>query len=109
MLHAKSLQSHLTLYNLWTVARQAPLSVGFSRQDTGVDCHFLLQGIFPTQGSHLPLLCQSPALADGFLQLAPPGKLPCKARLGLMDYENHTLQSPIKILETCRKHRIDWT
>ena len=34
----------------WTVAPQAPLSMGFPRQDTGVGCHFLLQGIFPTQG-----------------------------------------------------------
>ena len=36
----------------WTVAHQAPLSKGFSRQSTGVGCHFLLQGIFPTQGSN---------------------------------------------------------
>ena len=37
----------------WTVAWQAPLSMGFSRQEnTGVGCHFLLQGIFPTQGSN---------------------------------------------------------
>ena len=35
---------------LWTVARQAPLSMGFSRQDTGVGCHILLQEIFLTQG-----------------------------------------------------------
>ena len=34
----------------WTVARQAPLSMGFSRQNTELDCHALLQGIFPTQG-----------------------------------------------------------
>ena len=27
----------------WTSARQAPLSTDFSRQDTGVGCHFLLQ------------------------------------------------------------------
>ena len=27
----------------------------FSRQDTGVGCHFLLWGIFPTQGSNLGL------------------------------------------------------
>ena len=33
-----------------TVACQAPLSMGFFRQDAGVDCHFLLQGIFLTQG-----------------------------------------------------------
>ena len=28
----------------------------FSGKDTGVGCHFLLQGIFPTQGSNLGLL-----------------------------------------------------
>ena len=33
----------------WTVARQAPRSMGFSRKNTGVDCHALLQGIFPTE------------------------------------------------------------
>ena len=32
----------------WTVAHQAPLSVEFSRQNTGVGCHFLHQGIFLT-------------------------------------------------------------
>ena len=26
-------------------------------KNTGVGCHFLLQGIFPNQGSNLPLLC----------------------------------------------------
>ena len=41
---------------LQTAACQAPLSVGFSRQNPGVGCHFLLQGIFPTQGSNLGLL-----------------------------------------------------
>ena len=35
---------------------QAPLSMGFPNRDTGVGCHFLLQGIFPTQGSKLCLL-----------------------------------------------------
>ena len=28
---------------LWTAAHQAPLSTGFSRLNTGVHCHFLLQ------------------------------------------------------------------
>ena len=41
---------------LWTVVRQAPLSVGFYRQNTGVGCHTLLWRIFPTQGSNLRLL-----------------------------------------------------
>ena len=31
-----------TLVTPWTVACQAPLSMGFSRQETGVGCHFLL-------------------------------------------------------------------
>ena len=33
----------------WTVACQAPLSMGFPGQNTGVGCHFLSQMIFPTQ------------------------------------------------------------
>ena len=36
----------------WTVACQAPLSVGFSRQEYYSGSHSLLQGIFPTQGSN---------------------------------------------------------
>ena len=38
-------------------------------QNTGVDCHFLIQGIFPTQGSNLSLLHWQ---AD-FLPLSPQG------------------------------------
>ena len=41
---------------LWTVACQAPLSMGFSRQNTEVDCYFHLQGIFLTQGLNPHLL-----------------------------------------------------
>ena len=41
---------------LWTVAHQAPLSMGFSR-NTGVGCHALLQGIFLTQGLNLMNQC----------------------------------------------------
>ena len=52
--------SHVRLFATpWTVACQAPLSMRFSSKNTGVDCHFLLQGIFPTQGSNLgPLHCR---------------------------------------------------
>ena len=39
-----------------TIARQAPLCMGFLGKKTGVGCHFLLQRIFPTQGSNLHLL-----------------------------------------------------
>ena len=40
----------------WSAACQAPLSMGFSMQGPEVGCHFLLLGIFPTQGSNLSLL-----------------------------------------------------
>ena len=40
----------------WTGARQAPLSMGFSRQECWSGCHFLLQEIFLTQGSNPCLL-----------------------------------------------------
>ena len=46
----------LTLVGPGTIALQAPLSMGFSGKNTRVDCHFLLQGIFPTQESNLGLL-----------------------------------------------------
>ena len=36
-------QSCPTLCDPWTVAYQAPLSVGFPGNNTGVGCHFLLQ------------------------------------------------------------------
>ena len=49
-------QSCPTLCDPWTVARQPPLSMEFPRKDTGVGCHFLLQGIFPTQGWNSGLL-----------------------------------------------------
>ena len=39
----------------WTVAHQPPLD--FPGKNTGVGCHFLLQGIFPNQGSNPGLLC----------------------------------------------------
>ena len=38
----------------WTADHQAPLS--FPGKNTGVGCHALLQGIFPTQGSNSHLL-----------------------------------------------------
>ena len=57
---------------LW-VARQAPLSMGFSRQGCWSGLHFLLQGIFPTQGSNQHLSCLLHWQA-GSLPLAPSGK-----------------------------------
>ena len=55
----------------WTVTYQASLSMGFfSGKSTGVGCHFLLQGIFSTQGSNpgLPPCRQMPLPSE------PPGE-----------------------------------
>ena len=43
-------------------------------KNTGAGCRALLQGIFPTQGSHLPLF-RLPHWRAGSLPLASPGKL----------------------------------
>ena len=45
-----------TLVTAWTIACQAPLSMGFPGKNTGVCCHFLLQGIFLTRRWNLGLL-----------------------------------------------------
>ena len=42
-------------------------------KNTGVNCHDLLQGIFPTQGLNLPFYCLL-HFQVGSLPLAPPGK-----------------------------------
>ena len=43
----------------WTVARQAPLGLpwDYPSKNTGAGCHFLLRGIFSTQGLNPCLLC----------------------------------------------------
>ena len=58
---------------LWTVAHQAPLSWDSPGKNTGMGCHFLLQGIFLTQGSNPHLLCLLHWQADS-LPLVPLGK-----------------------------------
>ena len=46
----KSLSRVLLFATPWTVAYQAPQSMESPGKNTGMSCHFLLQGIFPTQG-----------------------------------------------------------
>ena len=67
--------SHVGLFaTLWTVACQAPLSMGFSRQEywSGLPC--------PPPGRRDPNLgvkpvsLMSPALAGGFFNTSTPGK-----------------------------------
>ena len=57
----------------WTVAHQAPLSMGVSDKHTGVGCHTLLQGTSPTQGSN-PCLLRLLYWQAGSLLLVPSGK-----------------------------------
>ena len=43
----------------WTIACQAPLSLGFPRQEYWSHCHFLLQGISWPQGqTHISCICR---------------------------------------------------
>ena len=49
--------SHVWLFeNPWIVAHQSLCAWDFPGKSTGAGCYFLLQGIFPTQGSTLGLL-----------------------------------------------------
>ena len=59
----KSLPSCLTLSTLWTVARQAPLSMGFSRQEYWSELPCLPPGDLPNPEIK-PASLMSPALAD---------------------------------------------
>ena len=74
---AKSLQSCPTLRDPVDCSLPGSSVHGdFPGKNTGVDCHFLLQGIFPTQGSNL-LLLRLLHWQAGYLLLAPPGKPKC--------------------------------
>ena len=59
---------------LWTVARQALLSMGFSRQEYWSGLSYPPLGIFPGQGSSPHLFC-FPHWQAGSLPLAPPAVL----------------------------------
>ena len=63
----------------WTVGHQAPLSVGFPRQENGVGCRFLLQGSLPDPG----IEPGSPTLQADALTSEPPGEAPLQNDLGV--------------------------
>ena len=71
--HAKSLSWVWLFVTLWIVAHQASLSMGFSRQNIRVGCHFLLQGNLPDPGVEHESL-SLPHRQGGSLPLVPPGK-----------------------------------
>ena len=88
--------SHVQFFaTLWMVACRAPLSKEFSPgKNTGVGCHALLQGIFPTQGSN-PHLLHLLHWQLGSLPPAPPGKPPVKAAAAKSLQSCPTLCDPI--------------
>ena len=58
---------------LWTEAHQAPLSMGFPRQEYWSGLPFPPPGHLPNTGTE-PASPVSPALAGGFFTTEPPGK-----------------------------------
>ena len=77
----KSLQSCPTLrLTLWTVACQAPLSVGFFRQEYWSGLPRPPPGALPTPGMEPKSLSHmSPALAGGFFTTSATWEAPSKA------------------------------
>ena len=66
--------SHVCLFATpWNVARQAPLSMGFPRQEYWSGLPFPPPGDLPNPGIE-PSSLASPALADKFFTTEPPGK-----------------------------------
>ena len=65
---------HVQLFcSPWTVVRQAPLSMGFSRQEQWSGLSFLILGYLPDPGIKTASL-MSPALADGFFTTKATGE-----------------------------------
>ena len=72
-------------FTLWTIAQQAPLTMGFSRQEywNGFPC--LPLGDLPDIGIE-PVSLVSPALAGRFFTTAPPGKQKIIAKYQVIAY-----------------------
>ena len=78
--------SHVWLFvTPWTVACQAPLSMGFSRQEYWNGLPFPPPGNFPDPGIETTSPA-SPALAGRFFTTAPPGKPITDIRLMIIIY-----------------------
>ena len=74
--------SHVWLFATpWTVICQVPLSMEFSRQNTGMGCHFLLQRVFLTQGLNPVLL-----LCRQILPSEPPQKTTITPKIFLISF-----------------------
>ena len=71
----------------WTVARQAPLSMGFSRQEHWSGLPFPSAGDLLNPGVESASLT-SPALAGGFFTTAPPGKHAMNREICIINLKN---------------------
>ena len=87
---AQSLSAVWLFVTPGTEARQAPPSMGSSRQESWRRLPFPPPGIFPTQGS-TPCFV-SPALAGGFFTTEPAGK-PCEGTHVTQWNYGHAVQS----------------
>ena len=72
LLGAQSLRCVQCCATLWTIVRQAPLSMGFSRQEYWSGLPFPPPWALPDSGSKPSSIC--PALAGGFFTMETPGK-----------------------------------
>ena len=69
--------SHIRLFAIpWTVARQSPLPMGFSRQEHWSGLPFPSPGDFPNLGMET-LSLRSPALAGGLFTASATWEAPC--------------------------------
>ena len=82
-MQAKSLQSCPTLCNPWTIACQAPLSMGFSRQEYWSELPCPLPGDLPDPGID-PACLTSPELAGRLFTTSAT-------------WEAHVIQQPLKL------------
>ena len=75
--------SHVQLFAIpWTLARQAPLSMEFSRQEYWNGLPFPSPGDLPEPRFEL-VSPVSPALTDRFFTVEPPGKPSKSALIGM--------------------------
>ena len=81
--HAQSLSRVWLFMTPWTVAYQAPLSLGFSRQEYRSELPFPSPGVLPDPR----IKPASPALAGGFFTTEPPGNLWDHWQAAYMDVE----------------------
>ena len=71
-----------------------------SQASTGVGCHFLLQGVFPTQGLN-PSLLQVSRIVRGIFTAEPPGKPAEQLHSKNVFHVKHTTTTTTKSLQSC--------